>query len=75
VSEGSRTRDEASVHGNSDDYVAFHTTEEAATGGFRCSACGYGVVVATVLPLCPMCGGETWEADPSRSLGRFSAEI
>ena len=74
MGEDSRTLDDVSVRDDAD-YVAFLTTGEAATGGFRCSACGYGVVVSTVLPLCPMCGAEAWETDPSRSLGRFSAEI
>jgi rubrerythrin len=72
VSEDARTRVET-VRGTADDYVAFHATGERAHGGFRCSACGYGVAVSTVLPRCPMCSGETWEADAWRSFGR--AEI
>ena len=72
MSEDSRTLDEVRVR-DSADYVVFLTTGEAAAGGFRCATCGYGVVVSTVLPLCPMCGADAWETDPSRSLGRFWA--
>jgi formylmethanofuran dehydrogenase subunit E len=32
------------------------------SGEFRCADCGYGAVVQRVLPLCPMCGGATWES-------------
>ena len=32
-----------------------------ASGEFRCSGCGYGVVVRTLLPACPMCRGRVWE--------------
>jgi rubrerythrin len=35
----------------------------SAEGEFRCAECGYGVVVRTVLPQCPMCRGLLWEAD------------
>jgi rubrerythrin len=34
-----------------------------AAGRFRCAECGYGVVVRTVLPQCPMCRGLLWEPD------------
>jgi hypothetical protein len=30
-------------------------------GEFRCSDCGYGVMVYRELPRCPMCFGDTWE--------------
>ncbi len=30
-------------------------------GEYYCAACGYGVAVRRALPVCPMCGGETWE--------------
>jgi hypothetical protein len=43
------------------DFIAFRSAGEAAKGEFRCSACGYGVAVARVLPVCPMCGGSDWE--------------
>ena len=33
-----------------------------ATGEFRCAACGYGVSVRLLLPVCPMCRGQAWEA-------------
>jgi rubrerythrin len=31
-------------------------------GEYRCSECGYGVVVAHAPPRCPMCRGVAWEA-------------
>ena len=34
---------------------------EAAAGEFHCAGCGYGVTVQRLLPLCPMCGGRSWE--------------
>jgi rubrerythrin len=42
-------------------YVEFCATGEAAVGDFHCSECGYGVSVQRRLPLCPMCGGTSWE--------------
>ena len=32
----------------------------SAKGEYHCVSCGYGVVVHTKLPRCPMCGGESW---------------
>jgi rubrerythrin len=34
----------------------------SATGQYRCVECDYGVMVRTQLPVCPICGGRTWEA-------------
>ncbi len=47
-----------------DDYVEFWTTGEAVKGEFHCSDCGYGVTIVRSLPLCPMCGGSSWEQTP-----------
>jgi rubredoxin len=52
------------VYGTQDyagDFVRFFETGAAAQGAFQCSDCGYGVSVQTRLPLCPMCGGSSWE--------------
>ena len=35
-----------------------------AEGEFRCAECGYGVIVRTELPQCPMCRGRVWEGHP-----------
>jgi rubrerythrin len=43
------------------DLVEFVTAGTAAAGEYHCAACGYGVTVHAALPLCPMCGGTTWE--------------
>ena len=39
----------------------FFAAGRTVTGEFRCSECGYGVIVRTVLPACPMCRGLVWE--------------
>ena len=43
------------------EYVPFAQTGDGAAGAYHCSGCGYGVTISTTLPLCPMCGGVTWE--------------
>ena len=45
----------------SDDFVRFHEAEAEARGEFHCAECGYGVIVQTRLPTCPMCAGRLWE--------------
>jgi|GEM_PF-3187933 len=42
-------------------YVSFFAAGSTATGEFFCSECGYGVSIQQRLPLCPMCGGTSWE--------------
>jgi rubrerythrin len=42
-------------------YVPFFAAGVVAAGEFFCSECGYGVSVQQRLPLCPMCGGISWE--------------
>jgi Zn finger protein HypA/HybF involved in hydrogenase expression len=38
---------------------------QSARGDFRCADCGYGVTIRRVLPACPMCRGEDWDAWPA----------
>jgi rubrerythrin len=45
------------------DTPVFLAAGRKAEGEFRCAECGYGVVVRTVLPQCPMCRGLLWEPD------------
>jgi rubredoxin len=52
------------VAGSEGDYVQLRESGEPAKGSFRCSDCGYGVVVTAALPPCPMCGGVVWEESP-----------
>jgi len=47
-----------------DDYVEFWAAGQAVKGEFHCSECGYGVTIVHALPLCPMCGGTSWEQSP-----------
>jgi rubrerythrin len=48
--------------GDSDgDYVVFLHAGDGAKGSYRCTDCGYGVVITAALPLCPMCGSSDWE--------------
>ena len=44
-----------------DEFVEFFATGAQTKGEFHCSGCGYGVTVHRSLPLCPMCGGDSWE--------------
>lgn len=43
------------------DFVEFWPAGAAVEGEFQCSECGYGVSLHRTLPLCPMCGGDSWE--------------
>jgi hypothetical protein len=47
-----------------DDYVEFLPAGQPVKGEFHCSDCGYGVTIVRSLPLCPMCGGKSWEQSP-----------
>jgi rubrerythrin len=49
------------------DYVEFVMTGAPATGAFHCSSCGYGVMVQSTLPQCPMCNGTTWERETAHA--------
>jgi rubredoxin len=55
-----------------DDYVEFWRAGQVVKGEFHCAECGYGIAIVRALPLCPMCGGTSWEQMPwspfSRSL-------
>ena len=51
------------VEGNVD-FVVFCAAGEPAKGEYHCADCGYGVTVHRALPVCPMCGGSTWEQTP-----------
>ncbi len=51
-------------------YVQFWQTGANAKGEFHCSECGYGVIVSRQLPLCPMCGGQSWEQSAWSPFGR-----
>lgn len=43
------------------DFVVFWVSGDSAKGEFHCADCGYGVAVYRELPVCPMCGGTSWE--------------
>jgi rubrerythrin len=44
-----------------EEFVNFLAAGASTKGEFHCSECGYGVIVYRELPVCPMCGGATWE--------------
>lgn len=52
---------------------SFLTAGEPATGEFHCADCGYGIAVRSLLPVCPMCRGRSWDdrdsSFPPRSRG------
>jgi hypothetical protein len=39
-------------------------------GEYCCTDCGYGVTIYTELPLCPMCGADSWEQIDWSPFGR-----
>jgi hypothetical protein len=43
-------------------FVDFVASGAQIAGDYRCADCGYGAVVQSVLPPCPMCGGTVWES-------------
>jgi hypothetical protein len=51
-------------------YVQFWSAGDSAKGEYHCAECGYGVAVYRKLPLCPMCGGESWEQSAWSPLSR-----
>ena len=56
--------DQSSVAETLDDsgFVDFLATGTRVSGDFRCADCGYGAVVHSALPQCPMCAGTVWES-------------
>jgi rubrerythrin len=53
-------------------FADFSVAGAQASGEFRCADCGYGAIVQSALPPCPMCGGTVWESRgkrASRSVG------
>jgi hypothetical protein len=54
-------RDLGTSRGAADEYVEFWTAGQRAKGEFHCAQCGYGVTIVHTLPICPMCGGGSWE--------------
>jgi hypothetical protein len=56
-------RSEGPAVSESADTAGFVAAGRNAEGEFRCAECGYGVVVRTVLPQCPMCRGLLWEPE------------
>ena len=44
-----------------EDFVEFLLAGVHVKGEFHCAECGYGVTIYRELPICPMCGNETWE--------------
>jgi rubrerythrin len=61
-------RSEASEQAG-DGMTTFIAAGSAASGEFRCAECGYGAVVRSRLPECPMCHGLSWEAPEGSSSG------
>jgi hypothetical protein len=47
------------------DYVEFWPAGAMAKGRFRCTACGNGVDVKSVVPRCQLCGEGLWEREES----------
>ena len=41
--------------------MEFFATGTPAAGEYHCAECSYGITLHSELPVCPMCGGESWE--------------
>ncbi len=54
-------RDSSTSQVAPDEFVEFFPTGQPVKGEYHCSECGYGVTIVRALPLCPMCGGTSWE--------------
>ena len=52
------------------DAVDLYAAGDRAKGEFRCTGCGYGVMIGAALPACPMCGGSAWKRGPWTPLAR-----
>lgn len=53
-----------------DEYTHFWVEGEPAKGEFHCAECGYGVIVHSTLPVCPMCSATSWEQSAWSPFGR-----
>ena len=56
-------------------YVAFWPAGVHVKGEFHCAECGYGVTVFRELPVCPMCGGSTWEQSTWSPFSRAAGSL
>jgi rubrerythrin len=54
-------------------YVELAAAGTEAVGEFRCAECGYGAIVHGRLPICPMCGGTSWEPSSWSPFSRGSS--
>lgn len=57
-------RDSSTSQVAADEFVEFFAAGQSVKGEYHCSDCGYGVTIVRALPLCPMCGGASWEQSP-----------
>ena len=57
-------RDSSTSQVAPDEFVEFVAAGQSVKGEYHCSDCGYGVTIVRALPLCPMCGGTSWEQSP-----------
>jgi hypothetical protein len=55
------------------DEIELLAAGDHAKGRFRCADCGHAVTVCRELPLCSMCGCESWEAALWRPFARAIA--
>jgi rubrerythrin len=67
MTEGTETSQPAA-----DEYVEFWLAGQAVKGEFHCADCGYGVTIVRELPVCPMCGGASWEQSAWSPFSRAS---
>jgi hypothetical protein len=64
---------ESSVTGAPPEAPVFLAAGAPGRGEYRCAACGYGVMIRTVLPQCPMCRGRIWDEAGTSPFGRAAS--
>lgn len=63
VGESANARRSATETGLDDSgFVDLVAAGAELAGEYRCADCGYGAVVHSAPPPCPMCGGAVWES-------------
>jgi Zn finger protein HypA/HybF involved in hydrogenase expression len=52
------------------DEIQLSAAGDHVKGEFRCADCGHAITVCRELPMCEMCGGESWRAGTWRPFAR-----
>jgi hypothetical protein len=64
------SRERPTTSADGDDVPLSAAAGDHAKGVFRCADCGHAITVCRELPMCEMCGGESWRAGTWRPFAR-----